>query len=1505
MVLNNYNTNPEYPDRYNRRKRWVKVLPVQGRPIQTAEITELQSILLDNLKQGFDSLFKNGSIIRGLRMNVVQRDDEVVTVSVTEGQVYVEGMFLDTETTSVTVSTTGIFNVGVRVNETIITEEDDESLRDPIKGGSVRGPAGASRLVWTPSIVVFETDSNTIGTFFAIGKVVDGIVVQKELNPFYRIEELLSTYIYERSGNFCVNGFEITNLGITSRTSTDQTRFADLQTELSTAQNEQQDALALAVEAQNTVNTLTTQLNNAILAAQLTPTLANQTTVSNLTAQLQAAESRLATTSSNVLDKQTIVNDRQSAVEKQEALLVDREIISIAPGIAYVEGHRVAQSSPNIIYIPRDLPTTTVESARFTYQGTPSQALRSIDGSNPTVVGQTNSLEITITNIPNNPNFNPYSALSDSTFGFYVRYLVPAGVSVPDAVTNLVTELQTTSSANDIDFIFQLLDASQTEVTLDNAGNTITSEAKKNLLIQFIEISKQGTQNLFFKATSINNNFDQSIITIQSQIYDTVPSVIDPNGPFTVDIETASFGASESTNIYKLGFRPVAQVNSLVAELESPPIEIVRSLVPGTADLLGQDTVFRIVEVYDNSTTYVEDIDYRLINQSQIDWSINLAQSTEPAGGNSYFVKYVYTESLSINQDFVLNEATDSIEFVGRTPGVGRGFTVDYTYYLAKAGLITLDKDGRIQYVLSDAAREPLVPPTPPNLLALASFKLYADRLEATQLECRRLTVQDLYDLSNEVKQNTKNTEAIMLDLKAIQGAETNGDQPVGVYTEPGLDLSKIDVENSQFSIVPATRGYTLSYIHNDVQLRAYSPGASDPPLHENELLQEEYVTLPYTETTLISQERKTRTRELPLYSSTLKKRATMLLSQYISFGNDDLSVLSGCDVTAKIGTQLTTQQTRSDATEEIIQTVRNTLGNTGYRIMESFDTGKPVIIADTDLSKFEAKAYDVVNTKSVQIVVRVENLPPSTNGFIFLFNGQKINFSLTDFGTNAVLLNGTATSTTPSGSAQSNSDGTVHFRYTLPSDLPTGVHSFELYSEGVGYAKSFLVIYNNLLSHMTLGGLASWNAIPISTSSTMFLPRQPIDVLAEDLLRLGVDATVFPEALDNLLPIQQGLSQQFPPRFEPLLQTYTAPDYFFLTSVDLFINNGPVEADSSLQVNLKGTSPDLPTKDIILSATAQSYTFDGTGTNPTNFSWPFPVPVERNKRYSLGVAPRIPLATDSSTNWSIFTGVVNEPDIDTGAIIANQLYVDGELFTSEDGVGLILRDREDLKFELKRANFDTTSDGIVNFGLYGSGGDLTNPISYFSLNTRNIIPPGTDITYEFRVGAGAWIKFKPNTLVCAENQGYNQIEIRAILASSFTNLSPMLMYTGAYVSLYSHTLGSYVQSRQVTYPEAYQNIKITLQYITPADTSISVLYSPTDGFAFEGPEWLPLTLDSSTVKLVDAQLGLYEATYTRVEPTEFYVLAEERRKFRFRVGMNSTNYAAAPVVKNIQSYVF
>ena len=372
MTLFTYNKNPLYPDRYERSKGWIKVLPISGRPLQSSEITELQSIIQDNLKQGLNTLFKNGSAISGLRMAVSARSDSEVTISITKGQIYVEGFVLEVSDSIITAPITGTYNVGITIVESIITEVEDPSLRDPLKGGPLYGPEGASRLVWITTTALDDPDS------FVIGKVVDGVVNQANLNPFYQIETILARQTYERSGHFCVSGYEASSLGSSSRSVADRNKYSSLQQRVTDTNSEVQTALSDAQAAQSNLNSLQAQLDTAINNAIATPTASNQALVADLRNRVTEAQSLYNSLSNLLVTKQTIYQASVNSLNQASNLLVDKELISITPGIAYIEGYRVCKADPTTIPIPKDLPTTAVDSAKFIYAGTPARALRQI-----------------------------------------------------------------------------------------------------------------------------------------------------------------------------------------------------------------------------------------------------------------------------------------------------------------------------------------------------------------------------------------------------------------------------------------------------------------------------------------------------------------------------------------------------------------------------------------------------------------------------------------------------------------------------------------------------------------------------------------------------------------------------------------------------------------------------------------------------------------------------------------------------------------------------------------------------------------------------------------------------------------------------------------------------------------------------------------------------------------------------------------------------------------------
>ena len=84
------NISPYYDD-YDPEKRYTQMLAIPGRVAQAREITQIQTILRDIIKNLGDSMMSDGDIIEGCQV-VVSADKTQVTV--TTGKVYIGGMVL-------------------------------------------------------------------------------------------------------------------------------------------------------------------------------------------------------------------------------------------------------------------------------------------------------------------------------------------------------------------------------------------------------------------------------------------------------------------------------------------------------------------------------------------------------------------------------------------------------------------------------------------------------------------------------------------------------------------------------------------------------------------------------------------------------------------------------------------------------------------------------------------------------------------------------------------------------------------------------------------------------------------------------------------------------------------------------------------------------------------------------------------------------------------------------------------------------------------------------------------------------------------------------------------------------------------------------------------------------------------------------------------------------------------------------------------------------------------
>lgn len=1469
MTFFSYNQDPKYPDRYKRDKGWVKVLPVPNRALQTAEIVEMQSLTQDNIKQGFNTLFKNGTPISGLRIGVISRTSSELLVSISSGKLYVEGFIVDVDSTSLSIATSGTYSIGVLITESIVTEEQDPTLRDPLKGGELYGPEGASRLVWNTSIEVDNPNA------FILGKVIDGVVNQKDLNPLYQLETIMARYTYERSGHFCVEGYDVSSLGSSSRGVDDKTKYFNLQNAVSSANLELQQTLSQAQSIKANLDNLNSQLSEAKANATLSPTSNNLAIVSDLQNRVDDAQVSYNSLASLLVSKQTIYNNSIESLDKASGLLIDKELFSIGPGTAYVEGFRVSKSSPSLLPIPKDIPTTSVESAKFVYSGTPSRGLR----------------QISIT------SGNTFDNVQDANTLFKVE--LKKLLYQQDSI-DVSINIECNEDNTEVDSVPSLLlylerNINDSSTTIDSSINysspnlSLSSLELRTIIKNNVVITRAGASNTSIEvvSTSLNERSNQIEVIISSRERDEFNIDIGP-GKLIADIPSANLSGGGTTTTFQLGFRPVAEVVRLVAELQEDMKAIVRGTTPGTSDQLGEDSIFRIARVIQGTTTYVEGTDFRLIDQSKIDWS--LSGGIEPLPGTTYYVTFLYTQPLAINDDFILDRRTDSIVFTGRTPAVvytsnsvyNGSFTVDYTYYLAKAGIITLNKDGDFGCVLSAPSQNPLLPSIPDNLLGITSFIMYADRTAITPLNCRRLTVADQQLLLARVKRNTQNIEVLKLDLEAYRTANSNiGDEPIGLYNEPLQDLSKIDIYSSQWtaSVSPGIQSFSAGYTHRDTPLKYMSGGR----LSTNEAGSNSLVTLDYVSVPIIKQARATRSRAVSPLPEKIQRRAKMYVSASTIFMNSSYRNLTPCDYLTSITSSLLRDGAQSPYIESIVTSANNLLSSEAERASESIQSGNPINFIDSDLSSFNNYIFnEVKGLEGVQITIFIEDLVPNSDNYKVYLRGQEV--------TNYTLLNSTPSSLINPGSFKAKADGTATVRFNTPNNLIPGVVTIEVISDKA-YAKTRFSLYNNLFNQIAIGAMKSWGSYPITVNSSSLLPVAYADYISEDLLRLGIE-NIPSSSLGDITTSQVTNAQLYPIRHSSLSQTFEALSDFFISQVKLRLRNAPV--NGSMKLYLRDADYE-PLKTVLGKASTNTYATSTNSLLETSFTFPRPIPIKASTTYSLGIEVDRP-------GFEIYTSILGESDLVTGSTLGDQLYLQGSMFKSIDGTLNSEESREDISYEVDRAEF-TTVDQVIDLGTYGLAESVSN-VCYFCLNIRDVVLKGTNILYEYEETPGAWTRFQANTTVCLPFVKQT-IKLRATISTSIKTMSPCLVLEGASVSFYSANTASQVISNIVTYEDPYKDIEVVIRYVKPVEASIKVFYSPTRGYPWEGQEWFELSLVPSSVKLVSGSIQLYEALYKKSEASLNYVMTEPRRYFRYRIEITTTDRSKQAVIKNVMTYVY
>ena len=198
-----------YFNRFDADKRYDELLFRASKGLQSAELNEVQSTVIDRLKRIADKVFRDGQVIQGLDPVI---DQIAGTIACPASTVYLRGAMREVDAATITIPVSGLVRVGVFLLDEELTEDDDATLRDPAPNTRNYNEPGAGRLRVTAS---WGREGFGVGDFYPVFLVLDGYLIAQNPapgnSPFF---EALARYDRESNGNYIADGLTVNLLAL-------------------------------------------------------------------------------------------------------------------------------------------------------------------------------------------------------------------------------------------------------------------------------------------------------------------------------------------------------------------------------------------------------------------------------------------------------------------------------------------------------------------------------------------------------------------------------------------------------------------------------------------------------------------------------------------------------------------------------------------------------------------------------------------------------------------------------------------------------------------------------------------------------------------------------------------------------------------------------------------------------------------------------------------------------------------------------------------------------------------------------------------------------------------------------------------------------------------------------------------------------------------------------------------------------------------------------------------
>lgn len=176
-----------------------------GRGLQSAELNEQQAILSHAIAKLGDALLSDGSVVSGGEV-VINSDGKALCARLS---IYLRGRVREVEEKTLSLNTTGAEEIGVWLSETVVTELEDPTLRDPAEGTRNYDEPGAGRLRVQAQWGLARDGQD--GNFYKVYDVQDGALVLKKTPPTQSgFQSALARYDRDNNGgDYVISGMRV------------------------------------------------------------------------------------------------------------------------------------------------------------------------------------------------------------------------------------------------------------------------------------------------------------------------------------------------------------------------------------------------------------------------------------------------------------------------------------------------------------------------------------------------------------------------------------------------------------------------------------------------------------------------------------------------------------------------------------------------------------------------------------------------------------------------------------------------------------------------------------------------------------------------------------------------------------------------------------------------------------------------------------------------------------------------------------------------------------------------------------------------------------------------------------------------------------------------------------------------------------------------------------------------------------------------------------------------